>query len=61
MALGRKELTCVAIKGLTVCSFTVCCVVLSTVSTLFCSVQELPVMLSNHLVPGSNHRLGPSD
>ncbi|CAI9540228.1 unnamed protein product [Staurois parvus] len=26
MALGKKGLTCGAIKGLTVCCFTVCCV-----------------------------------
>ncbi|CAI9571168.1 unnamed protein product, partial [Staurois parvus] len=32
MTLCRKELTCGAIKGLTVCCFTVVCV--STVSTL---------------------------
>ncbi|CAI9623811.1 unnamed protein product, partial [Staurois parvus] len=47
MALGRKGLTCGAIKGLTLC----CCVLCFTVSTLLCtallcravqsSVQEL--------------------
>ncbi|CAI9545909.1 unnamed protein product, partial [Staurois parvus] len=47
MALGRKGLTCGAIKGLAVCSVCLCC----TVSTVLCmavlctamqwSVQEL--------------------
>ncbi|CAI9548306.1 unnamed protein product [Staurois parvus] len=37
MALGRKGLTCGAIKGLTVCCFTVCCVcAFLTVRTLLC-------------------------
>ncbi|CAI9561082.1 unnamed protein product, partial [Staurois parvus] len=42
MALGRKELTCEVIKGLTVCCFTVCCVCLSLCQhiALHCSAMQ---------------------
>ncbi|CAI9606609.1 unnamed protein product, partial [Staurois parvus] len=44
MALGKKGLTCGAIKGLTVCWFTMCFTVavhvLSTVSTWFCMALQ---------------------
>ncbi|CAI9601090.1 unnamed protein product, partial [Staurois parvus] len=75
MALGRKGLTCGAIKGLTVCCLTVCCAVY-TVSTLHCmvllcravqsSVQELKgenCVVYTQVSPSSvilgNHWLGP--
>ncbi|CAI9573959.1 unnamed protein product [Staurois parvus] len=82
MALGRKVLTCVAIKGLTMCCvlfycvlcvcFTVCLhcrVMQSSVQeltgkrTVLFTYSSLPpsVMLLDHQVPASNHRLGPSD
>ncbi|CAI9596274.1 unnamed protein product, partial [Staurois parvus] len=65
MTLGRKGLTCGAIKGLPVCCFTLCavCVLLGKHAALYCSAvytqtSPLSLFLSDRWVPVENLQPG---